>query len=159
MHIFFVDRLVDIVAEYAPLMCGRCLKTVPQRVAVFCRCMFFQYGGADHRVVRRLRSDREVLRGNHWVIGAPLDTPAEVHSIPPHAPCSGSQRGRPGGACMSPLLEDLLSFGILALPTAEQGDCCLDVMVYWDGRNRAAAQWQTPCSELAVASEAVATDA
>ena len=62
VHVFFVHGLVDIVAEYAPFLCGRCLETVPRRVAVFCRCMSFQYGGADHRVVRRLRSERNGQR-------------------------------------------------------------------------------------------------
>ena len=59
---------------------------------------------------------------------------------------------------MSLLLEELLTFGMLAFPTAEQGDCGLDVMVYWDGQNRAALGWKTLRLELAVAIEAAATD-
>jgi len=37
---------------------------------------------------------------------------------------------------MSPLIEDLLGFGIAALPTVAQGDCGWDVMAYWDGVDR-----------------------
>ena len=59
---------------------------------------------------------------------------------------------------MSPLAEDLLCFGIAALPTAEQGDCGLDVMVYWDGRDRTPVQWTMMRLELAVAIDAMAND-
>ena len=108
VHIFFVDRLVDIVAEYSPFLCDHCTEGMPQRTAVFCRRIVFEHNGAGHRVVRRLRSDRDVLRGNHWAIGAPLGEGAAQQRILPHAPCAGSQCGRPGGACISPLVEDLL---------------------------------------------------
>ena len=71
VHIFFVDRVVDTVEEYALFLCARCAEGKPQATAVFCRCMVFDYNGSRHRVVRRLRSDRDVLRGHHWVIGTP----------------------------------------------------------------------------------------
>ena len=55
--IFFVDRLVDIVAEYAPFLSERGTKVHPPSTAILCRCMVFHYKGTHHRVVRRLRSD------------------------------------------------------------------------------------------------------
>ena len=70
--IFFVDRLTDMVEEYAPLLCELCAKSDTPATANFCRRMSFAYNGTRHRVVRRLRSDRDVLRGNHWVIGVPM---------------------------------------------------------------------------------------
>ena len=53
-------------STYAPFLCGRCLQTVPQRVAVFCRCMVFQRGGAGHlsgatAVIRPRRPPRKSL--------------------------------------------------------------------------------------------------
>ena len=59
---------------------------------------------------------------------------------------------------MSPLVEDLVCFGMAALPTAEQGDCGLDVMVYWDGQDRSTASWKTLCLELGAAIDGVAAD-
>ena len=158
VHIFFVDRTVDVVAEYAPFLRDVCAEGTPQPTAVFCRCMNFEYNGSKHRVVRRLRSDRDVLRGNHWVIGVSLAEHNPSGRIPPHAPCGGEQCGRPGGACMSPLVEDLVCFGMAVLPTAEQGDCGLDVMVYWDGQDRSTASWKTLRLELGAAIDGVAAD-
>ena len=59
---------------------------------------------------------------------------------------------------MSPLIEDLLGFGITALPTAAQGDCGLDVMAYWDGRDRTPNQWKSLRLEIGVAIEGLASD-
>ena len=59
---------------------------------------------------------------------------------------------------MSPLIEDLLGFGITALPTAAQGDCGLDVMTYWDGRDRTPKQWKSLRLEIGAAIEGLASD-
>jgi hypothetical protein len=59
---------------------------------------------------------------------------------------------------MSPLIEDLLGFGITALPTVAQGDCGLDVMAYWDGVDRTPNQWKTLRLEVGVAIEGLASD-
>ena len=59
---------------------------------------------------------------------------------------------------MSPLVEDLVRFGMAALPTAEQGDCGLDVMVYWDGQDRSTASWKTLSLELGAVIDEVAAD-
>ena len=156
--IFFVDRLVDIVAEYAPFLTERCTEVHSPCTAIFCRCMVFQYKGTHQRVVRRLRSDRDVLRGNHWVIGVAMgDADAHVR-LPPHEPCGGERCGQSGGTCMSPLIEDLLGFGIAALPTAAQGDCGLDVMAYWDGVDRTPNQWKRLRLEVGAAIEGLASD-
>ena len=79
--------------------------------------MVFDYKGAHHRVARRLRSDRDVLRGNHWVIGVAMGDVASQVRLQPHEPCGGDRCGQSGGACMSPLIEDLLGFGMTPLPT------------------------------------------
>ena len=70
VHILFVDRVVDILEEYAPLLCDRCAKAKPLATAVFCRRMIFKCNGTRHHVAQRLRSDRDVLRGNHWLAGS-----------------------------------------------------------------------------------------
>ena len=59
---------------------------------------------------------------------------------------------------MSPLIEDLLGFGIAALPTAAQGDCGLDVMAYWDGVDRTPNQWKSLRLEVGAAIEGLASD-
>ena len=59
---------------------------------------------------------------------------------------------------MSPLIEDLLGFGIAALPTAAQGDCGLDVMAYWDGVDRTPNQWKRLRLEVGVAIEGLVSD-
>ena len=87
-----------------------------------------------------------VLRGNHWVIGVAMGDAASHVRLPPHEPCGGDRCGQSGGACMSPLIEDLLGFGMTALPTAAQGDCGLDVVL---GRLRPDAE---PMEELALGS-------
>ena len=76
--------------------------------------------------------------------------------LQPHEPCGGDRCGQSGGACMSPLIEDLLGFGMTALPTAAQGDCGLDVMAYWDGVDRTPNQWKSLRWELGVAIEGLA---
>ena len=58
---------------------------------------------------------------------------------------------------MSPLIEDLLGFGITALPTVAQGDCCLGVMAYWDGRDRTPKQWNSLRLEIGAAIEGLAS--
>ena len=59
---------------------------------------------------------------------------------------------------MSPLMEALRPLGYQALPTAEQGDCGIDVMAFWDGKERAYATWKGLRLELASALEASAED-
>ena len=59
---------------------------------------------------------------------------------------------------MSPLIEDLLGFGMLALPTAAQGDCGLDVMAYWDGFDRTPKPWKSLRLEVGAAIEGLASD-
>ena len=59
---------------------------------------------------------------------------------------------------MSPLIEDLLGFGMTALPTAAQGDCGLDVMAYWDGVDQTPNQWKSLRLELGAAIEGLASD-
>ena len=59
---------------------------------------------------------------------------------------------------MSPLIEDLLGFGMTAVPTAAQGDCGLDVMAYWDGLDRTPKQWKSLRLEVGVAIEGLASD-
>ena len=59
---------------------------------------------------------------------------------------------------MSPLIEDLLGFGVTALPTVAQGDCGLDVMADWDGVDRTSKQWQSLRLEVGVAIEGLAFD-
>ena len=59
---------------------------------------------------------------------------------------------------MSPLIEDLLGFGMTALPTVAQGDCGLDVMAYWDGRDRTPKQWKSLRLETGYAIEGLASD-
>ena len=59
---------------------------------------------------------------------------------------------------MSPLIEDLLGFGMTALPPALQGDGGLDVMAYWDGLDRTPKQWKSLRLEVGVAIEGLASD-
>jgi hypothetical protein len=67
--VFFVDRLVDIVAEYAPFLSGRCAKVDPPSTAILCRCMVFDYeghtpSGCGQTSFGSRRSPRESL--GHW---------------------------------------------------------------------------------------------
>ena len=59
---------------------------------------------------------------------------------------------------MSPLMETLRPLGYQALPTAEQGDCGIDVMAFWDGKERTDATCKGLRLELASAMEASAED-
>ncbi len=77
---------MDILEEYAPFLCDRCAKEKPLATAVFCRRTIFDYNGARRRVAQRLRSDRDVLRRNRWVIGVSMEEVAPHVRIPPHAP-------------------------------------------------------------------------
>ena len=83
---FASDRVVDILEEYAPFLCDRCAKEKPLATAVFCRRMIFDCNGTRHQVVQRLRLGRDVLRGNHWTIGIPMEEVVPHARIPPHAP-------------------------------------------------------------------------
>ena len=77
---------MDILEEYAPFWRDRCAKAKPLATAVFCRRMIFYVDGTRHQVAQRLRSDRDVLRGNHWAIGIPMEEDVPRVRIPPHAP-------------------------------------------------------------------------
>ena len=59
---------------------------------------------------------------------------------------------------MSPLIEDLIGFGMTALPTVAHGDCGLDVMAYWDGVDRTPKQWKSLRLEVGAAIEGLASD-
>ena len=59
---------------------------------------------------------------------------------------------------MSELMEALSPLGYQALPTAEQVDCGIDVVAFWDGKERAAATWKGLRLELASALEAGAEE-
>ena len=74
-----------------------------------------------------------VLHGNHRVSGmATAEGPGARQRVL-HSSFYGQTRGQPRGSRMSPLTEELVLLGLMPLPTAEQGDCGLEVMAYWDG--------------------------
>ena len=50
---------------------------------------------------------------------------------------------------MPPLSESFSRIGYQVFPTVEQGDCGIDVMAFWDGRERNDASWKSIRVELA----------
>ena len=148
MLILTASLPVDIVAAYAPALAETCAASTPSCIAIFSRCMTFFQNGVHHRVLRQLASDKDLALGNHWVIGMKTTDGPGATSFPPHYPCGGAGAGTRGGSCTSPLTESLASAGFRPLPTAEQGDCGLDVMVFWDGDVRSAQSWKALRLEL-----------
>ena len=87
-------------------------------------------------------------RANHWHIAAEVG--GELPG--PHRACGGFLCGDPAEVCVGPLLKDLQAKGLVPLPTACDGDCGIDVMLYWLGRRRtdlAKQELRTWCADSA----------
>ena len=83
---------------------------------------------------RHLRWPPSHLDQNHWHIAVMLDE--EPTSLPAgHAPCMGSICAG-DDICVGLLLDDLSPRGLVPLPTACDGDCGVDVCLFWEGRSR-----------------------
>ena len=136
VHAVFGSRSVDLLDAFAPALAGGCREVIPPLTTVFCRCITFWEGSTPHRALRALTADADLLHGNHWVIAVPMAAGAPLDAARPHYPCQGARCGKPGGSCMSPLMETLKPLGYQALPTAEQGDCGVDVLAFWDGQQK-----------------------
>ena len=107
VHVVLGARTVDWLQTFAPALAGGCGDVVPSLTTAFCRCMTFWDGNAPLRVARALSTDADLVHGNHWVIAVPMPGTAPVTAAKPHYPCQGSRCGKPGGSCMSPLMETL----------------------------------------------------
>ena len=159
IHVLFGRTSVDIVDAFAPSLASICLDRDPPLTVVYCRCVIFWEGPTQHRVVRALVSDRDIVHGNHWVIAVKAAGGDESgESVLPHRPCRGHRCGRPGGSCMSPLQEHVRPLRYILVPTVEQGDCGLDAMAFWDGSERVDKTWKALRLELAAALESSAYD-
>jgi len=74
-----------------------------------------------------------VGRLTHWHCCMRVD----VQFIPDgHEPCHGMLCGGPGELCAGPVQYTCKDKGLIALPTISDGDCALDVCVFWDGKPR-----------------------
>ena len=148
----------DVVAEYAPGLGTGFVEQTPPLINILCRCIRCMYKGTCHRVLRSITCDKDFPLGNHWAIGMQTAEGPSAAARRTHQPCGGTKCGNPGGSCTSPLTEALVTHGYRPLPTAEQGDCGIDVMAYWDGVVRCADSWKRLRWELAAAMEARAGD-
>ena len=129
---------VWILETFAPALAGDCEERSPPLTFGFLCVRAWTSGWVGttaHCVVRGLRTDADLVNGNHWVFRVAIAEVSDGSFWEPHYPCQSRRCGRPGGSS-TPLLMEVLQ-------TAEQGDCGIDVMAFWGGKVRAAATWKS----------------
>ena len=150
--------ILPALETFALALVGGCREITPPLTALLCRRIVFWEGSTPHGVLRSLSADAGPVHGNHCVIAAPAGGDCHANSGKPHYPCQGRRCGRPGGSCMFPFMATLRPLGYQALPTAEQGDCGIDAMAFWDGKERTETAWAGLRMEVCSALEACAED-
>ena len=131
---------VDIVSEYIPWAIPPALAGSWHEQHAY-RVLATSIGvesGSEHRF---LQWPATLLQVSHWHVC--VEVSAHM-CLPPHNVCGGLQCGGASEVCAGPLLAVLSEKLLLALPTACDGDCGVDVCLYWEGKPR------TPESRLAL---------
>ena len=151
VHLFLANRLLDIIAEFASWAVPNVKSTPFTRVAIFCRIISVDIDTVPHIIMRHIRDDGDLRAGNHWV--AALRDPRLVDMADSflHEPCGGRFCAGGGKACLAPLRRFAAEQQYSVVPTQAAGDCGIDVMAFWEGVSRNAAEWKKMRLSLAKA--------
>ena len=145
VHLLLGDVLVDIIETYAPWAADMCAEPSELRCAVLCRCAATDSGD---RLVFHCESDRNLLRGNHWMPVARAPWGPKPRGQIMHAPCGGRICDPSSDICHVELYDWCRSLSYQLFPCVANGDCGVDCMARWDGSPRNAAGWKALRVEL-----------